>query len=273
MTLAGDERSSAPDGASDDSLAEGKHHRSVVAATPNGERLQRLLEAIEGFGDDADEYFEEALEDAKKHRDGVLFEVARAMGDCHDDDYPLRWSLTYAAATIGGKKALPLLVNVAQTPIPEEKSPDPHSFSSVEEETIIRTTAVDGIADLARDGNEAAEEALFDLVRSPSFSIRRAAVTGLRSSPRGDDLVDRIADCLPDEERFMLELKRTDVRKVEQIEDPRLHLSESGAEERKEVPPEFPSSQRRPHDPGPEKQTTIRGAEAEENSDREEEGD
>lgn len=239
MTLTGDERSSAPEGDADDAVKEGATHASVIASTPNGQRLRRLLEAIEDFGDDAEAYYEEALAETREHAVGVLFEIARALGNCHDDDYPMRWSLTYAAATIATEKALPLLANIAQTPIPEEDSQDSHSFSTVEEETIIRTTAVDGISELAREGVDGATDVLFELLDSPSFSIRRAAVVGLKESPRGEEWVERIADCLPDEERFLLELKRADVRKVEQISDPTRHLSESGREDAKAEPPVF----------------------------------
>lgn len=239
MTLAGDERATAPEGDADDAIQQGAQHPSVIASTPDGLRLQRLIEATEGFGDDAEAYFEEALAEAREKSAGVLVEIARALGGCHDDDYPMRWSLTYSAAAIGGKKALPLLANVALTPIPDELSPDPHSFSSVEEETVIRTTAVDGISDLARDGNDKAVDVLFDLLASPSFSIRRSAVTGLKASPRGEELVDRIAECLPEDERFLLDLKRVDVRKVEQVGEPREHLSEKGLAESKPVPPVF----------------------------------
>lgn len=253
MTSDGDERSSAPEGDVDDAVKESRSHPSVIAATPDGRRLQRLLEATEGVGDDADAYYEETLAEAREHAGGVLVEVARALGDCHDDDYPMRWSLTYAAASIGGKKALPLLENVARTPVPEEVSPDPHSFSSVEEETIIRTTAVDGISDLAREGNDAAENILLDLLNSPSFSIRRAAVIGLKASPRGEELVERIASCLPEDERFLLELRRVDVKRVDQVEDPRRHLSETGAADGKASPPNFGSDGQRDDDPGPTK--------------------
>lgn len=239
MTLTGDERSSAPEGDADDAVKEGATHASVIASTPNGQRLRRLLEAIDDFGDDAEAYYEEALAETREHAVGVLFEIARALGNCHDDDYPMRWSLTYAAATIATEKALPLLANIAQTPIPEEDSQDSHSFSTVEEETIIRTTAVDGISELAREGVDGATDVLFELLDSPSFSIRRAAVVGLKESPRGEEWVERIADCLPDEERFLLELKRADVRKVEQISDPTRHLSESGREDAKAEPPVF----------------------------------
>jgi hypothetical protein len=272
MTLGEDESSSAPKGDADDSFQE-RRRPSVIARTPDGVRLQRLLEAMEDYGDDAEAFYEETLAEVKEHSTGVLFEIARALGDCHSDDYPLRWSLTYAAVTIGGEEALPLLANLAQTPIPEEFAPDPHSFSTVEEETIIRTTAVDGISDLARGGSEAAVDILFDLLGSPSFSIRRAAVVGLKNSPKGEDLVRRITDCLPEEERFLVDLKSVEVRQVEQVDDPRRHLSESGREAHKDSPPNFGDRPERAVDPGPTSQKQTRSADVVDEADEHEKGE
>jgi hypothetical protein len=55
-----------------------------------------------------------------------------------------------AAAELQHPAALPFLFNLVLTPIPPEESPDPHSFSTVAEETILRTTAVEGIGHLAK---------------------------------------------------------------------------------------------------------------------------
>lgn len=264
MTLAGDENSDAPEGASDDSVQEVGPQHTVIAATPEGMLLQRLIEAADAFGDDAEDHYRETLEDAKHHSNGVLVEIARALGHCAEDDYPTRWALVHAAGQLRDEGALALLSSVVKTPIPDELSSDPHSFSSVEEETVIRTTAVDAIADLAvRGQHEEAEEALIAFLDLPSFSLRRAAVTGLKSAPRGEELRERIASCLPDDEQFLLDIQKADVRDVEQIADPTRHLSELGRAETKSAPPSFDrkgSDLKR--DPGPQSRgkATYEGA-------------
>src|SRR3712207_8247200 len=52
-----------------------------------------------------------------------------------------------------------LFRSFVRTPIPLERSKDSHSFSTVAEETILRTTAVDGVEQLAAEGNDDAREA------------------------------------------------------------------------------------------------------------------
>jgi hypothetical protein len=123
--------------------------------------------------------------------------------------------------------ALPFLRNLILTPIPPEESPDPHSFSTVGEETILRTTAVEGIGYLAR-GRADATEMLFEALRQPSLSIRRAAVQSLLATVRGRRLRARIARALPEEHQFLLDLKAVSVRDVPQIRNPERHLSEAG---------------------------------------------
>ena len=131
-----------------------------------------------------------------------------------------RWAARHPAA-------LPFLRNLILTPIPPEESPDPHSFSTVAEETILRTTAVEGVGYLARDRANAVGT-LFEALRQPSLSVRRAAVQSLLGSRRGRKLRAQISNALPEEQRFLLDLKAVNVRDVPQVTNPERHLSEAG---------------------------------------------
>jgi hypothetical protein len=133
----------------------------------------------------------------------------------------------HAASELRHPAALPFLRNLILTPIPPEESPDPHSFSTVGEETILRTTAVEGIGYLAR-GRADPTEMLFEALRQPSLSIRRAAVQSLLATARGRRLRARIARALPEEHQFLVDLKAVSVRDVPQIRNPAHHLSEAG---------------------------------------------
>jgi HEAT repeat protein len=178
-------------------------------------------------GDDADDQYRRALADLRKHADLVVVEIARSHGECNARDYPTRWAHVYAASELRHPATLPFLRNLVSTPIPPEESPDPHSLSTVGEETILRTTAVEGIGFLARDRADATD-ALFEVLRQPSLSLRRAAVQSLLATPRGRKLRARIAKALPEEQQFLLALKAVDVRNVPQIKNPERHLSEAG---------------------------------------------
>lgn len=201
-------------------------------------RVLAVLEAMHAAGEDAEERYQEAVRDLHENVGEAIVVIARLECEAPRQDYATRWALVHLVAEMEEPAALPLLKQLALAPIPPEESDDPHS-STVAEETIIRTTAVDGVAALAKNGNEEALEALLDFAHLPSFSIRRAAVQGLLSTPKGDDYRDRIRDCLPKDQQFLLDLKKLDVRKAPQVDDPLQHLSERGRADDKPAAPDI----------------------------------
>jgi hypothetical protein len=210
-----------------DLLRGAERPRVRPADSPAGVLLQNFVIAMNLVGDDAEEAYRRALTDMRKQVDMVVVEIARAQNDCDQRNYPARWAHVHAAAELRHPAALPFLLNVVLTPIPPEQAADPHSFSTVAEETILRTTAVEGIGYLAKDRTDAVE-ALFECLRQPSLSIRRAAVQSLLKASRGKSLRTRIANALPEDQRFLLDLKTPDVRDVPQVKRAERHLSEAG---------------------------------------------
>jgi hypothetical protein len=79
------------------------------------------------------------------------------------------------------------------TPIPPERSKNPHSFSTVAEETILRTTAIEGIKYLAADGSEAAIESLFDFL-GQSDTIWSQSILGRQEVWRLKELLKYYAE-------------------------------------------------------------------------------
>jgi hypothetical protein len=213
---------------------------STVQLSPAGQILMNYLAAIDAAGDDADERYKIALSAIREKAHDVIIEIARQENHCRAKDYATRWGLIYAASELGHPAALPFFRSVVLTPISPEESPEPHSFSTVAEETILRTTAVDGVARLAADGSKEAIEALFDFLHVPSLSIKRAAVQGLMSVRQGESLRGRIEERLCPEDRFLLDIRPIDVRKVTQIADPEQDLSDEGRKSNKPIAPDLP---------------------------------
>ena len=220
-----DESNVSPSGEGSDQLQ--VREREAARLSPMGTMVRDLLAKMNAGGDDAEDEYQQALKKLREQPIDAVIELARQECSCRTEDYSTRWAVVYAAAALEHRAALPLLKNIVLTPIPPERNEDPHA-STVGEETIIRTTAVDGVAALARRGEEDAVEALKEFVDLPSFSIRRAAIQGLLASPRGDDLRNRLRECLPKDQAFLLDLKRIDVRDAPQVDDPQRHLSEAG---------------------------------------------
>lgn len=223
-----------------DELTPGKSEPDRISDSPAGRLLSNFLDVMNGEGDDAQEAYDAALNDLRERAGDVIMEIARAAGHCAEENYPLRWALVHVAAELRHPDALPFLRNVVLTPIPEERSPDPHSFSTAAEETIIRTTAVEGVEYLAGEGFEPATETLFQFLEVPSLSVRRAAVQGILATDEGSERRERIAELLPQDQRFLLDIKRVNVSDVPQVEDPQRHLREEVRDRETDPPPRIP---------------------------------
>jgi hypothetical protein len=187
-------------------------------------------------GDDAAFRHDRAVESLKRDPEEMMVAISAAYGHCSAGDYPQRHALVSAASIMAHEGALPFLASVALSDIPAEAARDPHSFSTVAEETIIRMTAVDGIAQHASRGVGHAIELLLRCVESPAFSIRRAAVTGLMATPEGQRLRPRMEALVPEDQRFIFDLKRVAVREAIQVKDPRRHLTKPGEEHGEQKP-------------------------------------
>jgi hypothetical protein len=187
--------------------------------------LRNFLSFMYSQGDNAAEVYGRALEPLRGQAEAVASEIAHVEASLRETDYPSRFALIFAAAELRHPATLPWLRSIALSRIPAELSSDTHSFSTVAEETILRTTAIDGIGRLARDNNGQAIEALFECLARPSLSIRRAAVQELLQSPEARNQRDRIANALPEDQRFLLDLRNIDVRDAPQIRNPQQFLA------------------------------------------------
>ena len=152
-------------------------------------------------------------------------------------DVPTRSALIFAAGELAHPAALPLLVDLANEPIPPESNPPAHGLGTAAHEIILRTTAVDAIGRLARDGRDDARTALLDLVGNPLFSIKRAAVQAILSTRPTAALRRQLRAMLAPDLQFLLKLKRVSPADVEQP-DPRRVLR---ADTREVLPPPDPA--------------------------------
>jgi hypothetical protein len=117
-------------------------------------------------------------------------------------------------------------------------------------ETVLRTTAIEGLGHLAKEGNKDALQALFQVLREPSISLRRAAIQAILGVRKSAEQVEKIKACLPPEHHFLLELKRVKVQEVPQVRNPEQFLSEE-ARERSPAKPPIASRHGEKRDSGP----------------------
>ena len=225
----------------DDSLQIGASIAEMVSSGPMLARINHFLAAMNAGGEDADEKYRVALEELRKYPDEIIVAIAQIEA-CGEHEYPLRWGLVYAATQMNHDAALPFLRHIVLTPIPPERSRTPHSYSTVGQETVLRTTAVEGVGRLAAMGNERALQSLFDFLSLASISIRRASVQAILAVD--EQLRDRIAEYLPPEQRFLLDIKPQVVTDVPQVQSPERHLRDQEPQS-KPSPPGLAESGRR----------------------------
>ncbi|ABM05008.1 hypothetical protein Ping_3321 [Psychromonas ingrahamii 37] len=137
--------------------------------------------------------------------------------DLAEDAYLDRWGLTMLAVELQDQNGLAFFDKILAEEIPEEKSKDPHSFTSVGEEVMIRTTAIEGLERLAANGNDDAIKVLFGNISHEVFSVRRAATQALLAVG-GENMLEKLKSELPKRHHDLLKIKRTDVRNAEQAE-------------------------------------------------------
>ena len=148
--------------------------------------------------------------------------IARAESCCPRCNYNLRWALVYAAVQIRRASTLPFLRDLVLTEIPQEGNSDSHSLSIVAEETIIRTTAIEGIGYLAKRGSQKAMNSLLEFLAIPSISIRRASIQEILKVSKKHR--EEIVSHLPPDFHYLLDVVPKNVRDVPQIKNPKRHL-------------------------------------------------
>ena len=189
-----------------------------------GQLLHNFFVSMNQIGENAQADYEEALAQLRAQPEETIAEIARVERLIVEENYPARAALVFTASELRHPAALPFLTNFVQTRIPRERSHHVHTFSTVTEETILRTTAVAGVEQLALADNGDALEALFTFLEVPSLSVRRAAVQAILATKEGPRLRTRVAALLPANQQFLLDIQRVDVHSVPQITNPQRSL-------------------------------------------------
>ncbi|MGW5366245.1 hypothetical protein [Actinopolymorpha pittospori] len=154
--------------------------------------------------------------------------VLEVLRELRKEAYLDRWSLVQVLSDIRDPKAVAILREVIETPLPPERSSaDDHKFTTTGREVIIRTTAVDGVARLAEDGSREAIGCLLDNVGHEDRTVRTACIVAL--SELGGEPAERLRERVAEEDRALLELRPVNIYDVPQprageyVRDPGAH--------------------------------------------------
>jgi hypothetical protein len=204
------------------------------------ERLYRTLidalGAMTASGPDADEVYNGIVRRLGEDEEFVVV-VLKTLESLEESEYQERWALLQLAIDLEHPAAGEYLAEFVRRPIPEERSADPvHGVSTVTEEVILRTTAIEGLARLFRRDFDSTEVLLETVASSDYAAVRRASWFALIDGGR-DDAVERARGLLQESEYgWIVDLRRIPVQEAEQ-HDPR--LIDPDRPSRSDIPPPF----------------------------------
>lgn len=194
-------------------------------------RARTAINQMMGSGPDAELNYREALQALRRDSRGAVGAVRDMYRATPEDQYMDRWTQVYLLADLRNGAARPALDEILSTPIPREKAPGMITYSTVGEETMIRTTAIEGLTRLAAQDDREALEMLRKHMQHENSSIRNAAIQGYIEAA-GEGARDELRRVLPERDHFILDIRRVGVQEV-----PQPSVVERPSEEVDEVPP------------------------------------
>lgn len=180
-----------------------------------GGMIIETVNLMGGMGLQAEENYQKSLAKLRTKSKKAVKVITQEYKVLREGSYVDRWSLVYLLAELQDPTALGVLKEIIRSRIPAEKSKVLHEYSTRAEELMIRTTAVEAIKRIAEKKNPEALELLLEETKNEQFSIRRAAVQGFLEVG-GPKARERLLKVLPKEHHGLLDIRRTDVRKVYQ---------------------------------------------------------
>jgi hypothetical protein len=168
----------------------------------------RHLHAVDEAGIQAYRHVVELL----KARDDAPKLVAEALAAADTHDIPLRWALLYLLADLEHPSAADVFLGAASQTLPKAPERGQGCTTIRDWEVLVRTMAIAGLARVpARD--ERVEKGLFTLLRKLEEPALRVEVVKalLKIDTKNGE---RIREILPDDQRFMLYLRRAEEREL-----------------------------------------------------------
>lgn len=204
-------------------------------------RIKKAMSQMSNSGVNAELDYQATLRELASEPQATMAAIAEIHRATPEDQYIERWSQVHLLTDLRNENSLPIFDNILSTPIPPEKAPDMILHSTVGEEVMIRTTAIEGITRLATKGDRQALALLRKHIQHESFSVKRAAIQGYLEAA-GEGSRDELRKVLPEKDHFILDIKRAEVQDVLQPD------IERTSDEEDQVPPaQIPSMPRIDH--------------------------
>jgi hypothetical protein len=206
-----------------------RDQRSIPDVTGDERHYRRLLDAVAVMtsgGVHADDSYQRTLRDIREDTEFIEI-LLRTADSLPEEAYEERWALTQLAVDLQHPRTAEYLAALIRRPVPPERSEDPgHGQSTVTEEVILRTTAIEGVSRLTREGTDATRGQIESLLgtlletldSTPYLSLRRAAWFALVDSGN-PDAVGRARDLLARRgEEWITTMRRIPVEEAPQAD-------------------------------------------------------
>jgi len=178
--------------------------------------LNEALAAMTGGGPDADEIYSRVVDRLRGDEEFIIL-VLKTLDAVEESAYLERWALIQLVIDLAHPIAGEYLAEFVRRPIPEERAEDTaHGVSTVTEEVILRTTAIEGLARLLRRDFDSTPVLLEVVGSSDHVAMRRAAWFALVDGGRADG-VEQARELLDKSDfGWIATLKRIPVQEAEQ---------------------------------------------------------
>jgi hypothetical protein len=203
----------------------------VAVPLPATELAQHVRAAVTHLNTlSGDTRYAASLNSLKQNAAEAAPVIAQLYRATPETAYVERWSLVKVLADLHHPQSLSHLDAIANTPLPAAQGEG--ADRTLCEETMIRTTAAEGIARQAGTGDAGALALLLKNCLNPIFSVRQASVQAYlaHGGPQARATLERL---IPRNEHFVL-----DIREVSAADMPQ---SQPGAVKRTSKAPEVPT--------------------------------
>lgn len=187
-----------------------------VTSRPLKIRLEEAVGRMSGLGENAESEYQRALAALRDVADEAIDALRREFEALGTDEYVNRWAVVQLLSDLENPRALTTLDKIIASPLPDNRSQDPHG-SAAARELVVRTTAVEAVSRLAAGGSSEARAALLRYVRHSVRSVKIAAVLAVveqGGSKARKELQGRLAKS----DHWMLKVHRVHPRDMPPLE-------------------------------------------------------
>ena len=187
-----------------------------VRSRPLKALLEEAVRRMSGLGEDAESEYQRALAALREAGGEAIDALGQELGALPADQHVNRWAVVQLLTDLEDPRALGRLDGIIVSPLPEERSTDPHG-STRARELVVRTTAVEAVTRLAAGGSAEARAALLKYVRHPVRSVKIAAALAYveqGGSRARKELRNRMAKS----DHWILEIRRMNPREAPPLE-------------------------------------------------------